>query len=208
MRASDLKPHEIKGLLFIRDNLLYLGRPPTLQAISDHVGYKTRRAASLLIDRLEERGLVARTPTGGLRVTADLNDDASSERTVQIPLVGSAPCGTPLLAEENITATYPVSQKIARPGAKYFLLKAVGDSMNRAGINDGDLVLIRQQAEAKDGERVVAVIDDEATIKELQHSGAKVLLVPKSDNPAHKPIILDRDFLIQGVVLDAFAVRE
>ncbi|MCX7018440.1 MAG: hypothetical protein NTY46_05470 [Candidatus Sumerlaeota bacterium] len=72
--------------------------------------------------------------------------------------------------------------------------------MNRAGINDGDLVLIRQQETAEEGDRVVALIDDEATIKELHFGPTEIILKPCSTNPKHKPIILNREFHIQGVV--------
>jgi len=208
MDTNDLKPHEIKGLRFIRDQVLYVGDVPTLQAISDHVGFKTRRSAALLIDRLVQRGYLQRNPNGGVRVIKEIDDDPRRERTVGVPLVGRAPCGAALLAEENISATYPVSQKIARPGANYFLLRAVGNSMDQAGISDGDLVLVRQQPTANDGDRVVALIDDEATIKELRHSGNKILLVPRSSDPSHMPIIMEREFFIQGVVLDAFNVDD
>jgi repressor LexA len=96
----------------------------------------------------------------------------------------------------------PVSQRIARPGAVYFLLHAVGDSMDEAGINDGDLVLVRQQPVADEGQKIVALIDDEATIKEFRRKKEKVVLAPRSSNPRHRPIILDQEFIIQGVVID------
>lgn len=127
--------------------------------------------------------------------------NVQSERTIEIPLVGSAPCGAPLLAEENIETTVQVSQRIARPGATYFLLRAIGTSMNNAGINDGDLVIVRQQPIAVDGDRVVALIDDEATIKEYRRHDDRVILSPRSNDAQHKPIILEGDFLIQGVVI-------
>ena len=73
--------------------------------------------------------------------------------------------------------------------------------MNKKKINDGDLVLVRQQPSAKTGDIVVAIIDDEATIKELQISNSAIVLKPKSTNKRHQPIILDRDFLIQGIVV-------
>ena len=157
-----------------------------------------------MIERLIDKGYLLRTPRGGLRVLKEPEDRAQSERTIEVPLVGSAPCGAPLLAEENIEAMIPVSQRIVRPGANYFLLRASGTSMNQAGINDGDLVIVRQQPVANDGDRVVALIDDEATIKELRRHGNTIALVPKSTDKKHKPIILDRDFFVQGVVIDAF----
>lgn len=201
MTPTKLEPKEFKGLFFIRDSLRYRGRTPTLQAISDHLDFKSRRSAALLIERLIKKGYLARMPSGNLRVLQEPAGAAQSERTIELPLVGSAPCGAPFLAEENVETTISVSQKIARPGATYFLLHAIGDSMDRAGINDGDLVIVRQQPVAENGDQVVALIDDEATIKELSRRDDKVVLMPRSNNPRHKPIILDRDFMVQGVVV-------
>jgi repressor LexA len=203
MAASDLSPSDFKGLFFIRDAVRYRGQTPTLQAICDHLGFKSRRSAALLIERLISKGYLTRTAKGGLRVLKEPEDRAQSERTIEIPLVGSAPCGAPLLAEENVETMIPVSQRIVRPGATYFLLRASGTSMNQADINDGDLVLVRQQPVASDGDRVVALIDDEVTIKELRHDGNTVVLMPRSTDKTHKPIILDRDFVVQGVVIDS-----
>ncbi len=202
MGTRQLSHNEIKGLSYIRDSILYRGEAPTLQKIADHLGFKSRRSSALLIEKLLGKGYLAKTPAGNLRVLKDTGIERSS-RTVEIPLVGSAPCGLPMLAEENIEAFIPVSQGIARPGASYFLLRAVGNSMNQAGINDGDLVIVRQQPIAHDGDRVVALIDDNATIKELRHQGSKIVLMPRSTDKTHQPIILEEDFLIQGVVIDA-----
>jgi repressor LexA len=95
----------------------------------------------------------------------------------------------------------PVSTHLAQPGQKHFLLRASGDSMNKAGIEDGALVLVRQQGTAEDGQLVVALIDDEATIKELRRSRDAAVLMPRSSNKKHKPIVLRRDFQVQGVVV-------
>lgn len=202
MATTDLSANEIKGLLFIRDSIRYRGRAPSFQMIADHLGFKSRRSSGLLIKRLTERGYLARTPGGNLRLLREPEGVTQSGRTIPIPLVGSAPCGLPMMAEENVEAMISVSQRIARPGAVCFLLRAVGTSMNLAGINDGDLVLVRQQPVAANGDRIVALIDDEATIKELRQYPDKIILMPRSSDPVHQPIILQRDFEIQGVVVD------
>lgn len=121
-------------------------------------------------------------------------------QTVKIPLLGNVACGTPIFAEENIEAEIPVSVKLIKPGQKYFILRATGDSMDEKGINDGDLVLIRLQQTAENGQDVVALIDNEATIKEFHHKGNMIILKPKSKNRKHQPIILTDDFRIQGIV--------
>lgn len=127
-------------------------------------------------------------------------DEGLPEQTVKVPLLGSVPCGTPIFAQENIEAYIPVSTQFIKPSNKYFILKASGDSMNKAGINDGDLVLIKQQQVAQNGDRIVALIDDEATIKEFHKKHNMIILKPKSNNLKHQPIILTENFRIQGVV--------
>lgn len=122
------------------------------------------------------------------------------ELTVGIPLIGNVACGHPLFAEENIETEIPVSSKLIRKGKNYFILRASGDSMNAAEINDGDLVLIRQEQTAETGNNVVALIDDEATIKEFSRQGDIIVLKPKSNNSVHQPIILTSNFRIQGIV--------
>lgn len=125
---------------------------------------------------------------------------SSNETTTKVPLLGSVSCGLPIFAEENIEAHLSVSVNLIKKNYKYFLLSASGDSMNNAGINDGDLVLIRQQQTANNGEKVLALIDDEATIKVFQRFSDKIVLKPDSTNIEHKPIILTKDFSIQGIV--------
>jgi len=126
---------------------------------------------------------------------------AENAHTIKLPLIGSIACGSPILAIENIEAEIPVSIDLIKGSSKHFLLKAVGSSMNKAGINDGDIVLVKQQNTAENGDIVVALIDDEATIKELQKTREALVLKPHSTEPKHKPIILYRDFKIQGIVI-------
>jgi len=146
-------------------------------------------------------GHIARKADGRLRVVQDLPDSDTHARTVLVPLVGQVACGTPFLAEENFEALIPVSTALAKPGHRHFLLRAAGDSMDAAGINDGDLMLVRQQPTADSGQYVVALIDDRATVKEFHRSSGTVVLKPRSKSNAHRPIILNSDFRIQGIVL-------
>jgi len=202
---QDLNKKEFKGFFLIRDSVLYEGKSPSLRSIAKELGFKSPRSASLLIKSLEDKGYIKRTPGGNIRILKSLSGKTQSERILKIPLVGNAPCGIPFLAEENIEAMIPVSQRMISPGANYYLLRAVGDSMNKARIKNGDLLLVRQQPVANPGEIVVALIGDEATIKEFRRKGNKVILMPKSTNKEHHPIILDKDFIIQGVVIDVIS---
>lgn len=202
MSTSDLKPQEQKGLRFIRDFVLYRGKTPSLRVIAEHMGFKSPRSSSLLVNRLIKKGYIDRSLMGNFRLLREFERATSTEHLVELPLVGTVPCGLPLLAEENIEAWIPVSQRIAKPGARYFLLHAVGDSMDQRGIHEGDLLVVRQQPVAENGDRVVALLGDEALVKEFQRKSGKVMLLPRSSNPAHKSIVLNSDFMIQGVVVD------
>lgn len=135
------------------------------------------------------------------------SDEGLSEQTVNVPLLGSVACGTPMFAQENIEAFIPVSTHFIKPSNKYFILKASGNSMNEAGINDGDLVLVKQQQIANDKDLVVALIDDEATIKEFHKKQNMIILKPKSTEKKHQPIILTEDFRIQGVVETVISIN-
>ena len=193
-----LSEKDRKASSLIRNRLLQTGKKPTLEEINEVTGGKSPRSASLVIERLIRLGFL-RKYGNNLKLT-EKQLDTQSVSTIDIPLVGKVACGLPILAEANIEAYIPVSTRLAKPGSNYFLLKAVGDSMNLAGINDGDLILAKQQSIADDGERVIALINDEATVKEFHHKGNYVTLIPRSSNPNHQPIILTESFAIQGVV--------
>jgi repressor LexA len=196
-----LNPKQLKTLFFIRDGIVYRGQAPSLREISTHLGFSSPRSASMVVESLMELGYLKRSSeTGNLQLIKDVTEKAQTDRTIELPLVGSVACGSPLLAEENIEAMIPVSQKIARPGATYFILRASGESMNLI-IQDGDLAIIRQQPVADEGQLVVALIDDEATLKEYHKTNDHVILRPKSTKDEYKDIILDSDFFIQGVVV-------
>ncbi len=198
---SKLTQKEADAIRHIRNWITHKGRLPSVRELMTALGYKSPHSATLLIRSLIDKGVLKRRSNGALQLIKDVQESLAHARTVDIPLVGSVACGTPILAQENIEAMVPVSVSLAHPGHKYFLLRADGDSMDKDGINAGDLVLVRQQQTAENGDKVVALIDDEATIKEFRRGKDVVTLVPKSTNKAHQPIILTSNFEIQGVVV-------
>jgi len=176
--------------------------PPTNREILKMMGLKSPRSAAQYLDALEERGYIqCGKGARNIKIIKSPYEASDSSKTIKVPILGHVPCGVPFLAEENIERNVAISEKIAKPPYKYFMLRAVGDSMNKAGINDGDLVLVRQQLTANSGDAVVALIDDEATIKELRLHKDHITLEPNSINPVHCPIVLERDFRIQGIVV-------
>ncbi|PQV61917.1 repressor LexA [Sediminibacterium magnilacihabitans] len=204
MSEEQLSAKAKEALKHIRNWIMKYSLTPSVRELMQVMGYKSPRSAMLLITELEENGFLERKADGSYKMVKDLSTNETA-RTVAVPLVGSISCGGALLAEENVEAYIPISTSLVKTGNKYFLLRAVGDSMNEAGIQPGDLVLVRQQNVAENGQRVVALIDDEATLKEFQHKGNVVALVPRSSNPKHKPIILERDFQVQGVIITSIS---
>lgn len=196
-----LTAKELELLRHLRNAIVHRGDSPSVRDLQDLMKYQSPRSVTVLLDQLQSKGIVKRKADKKLSILKDPEGHTQNASTVDIPLVGQVACGAPLLAEQNIEAMIPVSTQLARSPHKYFLLRANGDSMNAAGINDGDIILIKQTDDAKSGETVVALIDSEATIKKLKKNENALFLEPQSTNPIHKPIILHSDFRIQGIVI-------
>lgn len=197
---KNTRDKDIKVLKFIRNTFINSGMGPSLREINEVTGGggKSPRSASIILDRLEKDGFIKRENG---KIVSIAFEKPNSVSTINIPLVGAVPCGAPMLAEQNIETYIPVSTALAKKGSSYFLLRATGDSMNLAGINDKDILLVRQQETADNGEKVIALIDEEATVKILEKKDGVVILRPKSSNSSHKPIVLSNNCQIQGVVV-------
>jgi len=132
-----------------------------------------------------------------------------TKEVILVPLVGSAPCGNPLLGEENIEDYIEVEKNKIRFGAKYFIVRASGDSMNRVGINNEDLVLCRYSEKGETGDKVVALLGGEnVTIKYYDKKDGRRILLPKSTNPIHQPIIPEEGDVVQGIVQEVLKEHE
>ncbi len=204
----DFTNREANTIRAIRNHLMKFGRTPSVRELMKELGYKSPRSVSLLLEELIQRGIVRKDGNGRLQIIhfEFETDYLDSAQTIKIPLLGNVACGNPIFAEENIEAEIPVSTKLINTSDKYFLLKAKGNSMDLSKIHDGDLVLIKQQSYANDGDRVVALIDDEATIKIFQRKDDIILLKPNSTSKVHQPIILTSDFRIQGIVVTVIPI--
>jgi len=196
------KKIDLAGYAYIRNQIIHTGVTPSLREIGRVVGYNSPRSVQLMLERLQKQGLLSYED--GIIKLSPRKRKSQAERTVSVPLVGSVACGMPSLAEQEPEAMIEVSTKLATPGHTYFLLRARGTSMNKSGIKDGNLVLVRQQPAAERGDKVVALINDDATIKLFYPEKNMVILKPNSTDKEHKPIILSDEFLIQGVVVASF----
>lgn len=201
---ENLAESDKKVYALIRNRIVHGLDAPTLREINEVTKKSSPRSAVLALNRLEKAGLIRRSGRKIQLVSQSLASNASIS-TVNVPLVGYIAAGMPILAEENVQAVVPVTTALARPGSKYFLLRVVGTSMNQAKIGgakieDGSIVLVRQQDCADDGDIVVALINDEATVKILEQKNGMVILRPKSSD-LHTPIVLSDNCIIQGVVV-------
>lgn len=201
---ENLSENDKRVYALIRNKLVHGMDMPTLREINEVTGRSSPRSAVLVLERLEKAGLIRRFGRV-IRLTSPSLSPNTSVSTIDVPLVGSVAAGIPILAEENTEAVIPVTTALARPGSKYFLLRVRGTSMNRAKvggskIEDGSIVLVRQQSSADDGEIVVALINDEATVKVLERKNNMVILRPKSSDE-YEPIVLTDNCIIQGVVI-------
>ena len=187
----------------INESFINKGLPPTIEELRKKLGVGSTRTVLRYLRWLEDEGDIERW-TGARGVRA-LRSDTSQVQTRAVPIVGTAPAGALMLAEQNIDGWVQMPKTFARPGSEYFLLRVRGNSMNKAKlgdekIEDGDLVLVRQQATANDGDIVVALIDGEGTIKRFAKGSGYYVLKPESTDSKHRPIIVDRNFHIQGLV--------
>ena len=198
---DELSTKELEAIKQIRNWVVHRGRTPSIRDLMAALGYKSPRSAQDILEQLTQKGIIKKFDTGEYQLLRDPDLHRHHIQTVNVPVVGSVAAGTPILAEENIDAYIPVSTSLTKPGASYYLLRVKGDSMDEVGINDEDFVLVRQQNTANPGENIVALIDNEATVKEFHPKKDVVILKPRSTNAANKPIILNRDFQIQGVVV-------
>ncbi len=177
----------------------------TIRALQVALGYASPRSISVMLEQIMSKGWLYRDSRDELCLSPSLQNDSYAVRS--IPLIGTVACGMPIFAEENIETEIPVSTKIINQIDTYFFLRAQWDSMNQKWINDGDLVLLKQTNRAQSGDIIVALINDEATLKEYRQEWETIYLIPHSDNPRHKPIILDEsdgDIMIQWTFVRAF----
>ncbi len=184
-------------LNFIANYKARHGAPPTQREIARHVKIYIR-GVQYHLERLERAGHLTRTPKRARAI-----DLRREQRAALTPLLGRVTAGRPVLADEHIEATYPLPREWTGSG-KTFLLKVQGDSMRDARIFDGDLVLVTAQPEAHPGEIVVAMIEDEVTIKRFQLEGATVILQPENEQFAPIRIENGERVKIVGKVIGVF----
>nr|MDD6335328.1 transcriptional repressor LexA [bacterium] len=170
---------------YIQKAILENGYPPSVREIGEAVGLKSPSTVHGHLNRMEKAGLIRRDPAKNRAI--ELLDGASAARREMLgaPLVGRVTAGAPILATQNIEETLPIPAFLAE-GGDAFLLRVRGDSMIEAGIHDGDYVIVKRQNTADNGDIIVALLDEEATVKRFFKEKGRCRLQP--ENPSYAPI--------------------
>ncbi len=188
-------------LEYIKDEILNKGYPPTVRDICEAVHLKSTSSVHSHLETLEKNGYIRRDPTKPRAIEIiDENFNLTRREMVNVPLVGRVAAGEPILAVENIESYFPVPAEYM-PNAESFMLKVKGESMINAGIFDGDQILVEKKDTARNGEIVVALVDDSATVKTFYKEDGHIRLQPENDTM--EPIIVP-DCSILGKVFGVF----
>jgi repressor LexA len=180
---------------FVQECITRNGAPPTLREIGDRFGMSSTNAVRDVLAALERKGYIKRSEYKSRGI--ELGEEVRAEVRM-LPVVGRVAAGSPVLAVENIDEHIAVDARLL-PSGDLFSLKVQGDSMYNAGIHDGDYVFVKSQKTAQPGDMVVAVIEDEATVKWYRPRKGKTYLEP--DNPDYQPILVSRQAELAGKVV-------
>ncbi|WP_088189116.1 transcriptional repressor LexA [Desulfosporosinus sp. FKA] len=198
----DLSERQTRILDFIKQEIHKKGYPPSVREIGEAVGLLSSSTVHGHLQTLEDKGYIRRDPTKprAIEILDDTSDTLDSRKVVHIPIIGRVTAGQPILAVENMEGTFPLPADLVHQ-ENVFMLRVQGESMIEAGILDGDLIIVHQQNEARNGEIVVALIGDEATVKRFFKERTLIRLQP--ENSAMEPIY-SQDVSILGKVIGVF----
>ena len=175
-------------LEYIKSEILNKGYPPSVRDICQAVNLKSTSSVHSHLETLEKNGYIRRDPTKPRTIEIiDDNFNLVRREVVNVPMVGTVAAGQPILAIENIDNYFPIPSEYM-PNEETFMLKVKGESMINAGILDGDNILVKRQNTAKNGDMVVALVDDSATVKTFYKENGHIRLQPENDNM--EPIIV------------------
>ena len=185
-------------LEYIKSQILNKGYPPSVRDICTAVNLKSTSSVHAHLEILEKNGYIRRDPTKPRAIEIiDDNFNLTRREVVNVPLIGQVAAGQPLLAVENITSYFPIPAEFI-PKEEVFMLNVKGESMVNAGIYDGDQIIVKQQSTASNGEIVVALVDDSATVKRFYKENGHIRLQPEND--FMEPIIVDSCEIIGKVI--------
>lgn len=179
---DDLSKKQLEILNFIIESVSKKGYPPAVREICEAVGLKSTSTVHGHLTKIEQKGYIKRDPTKPRAIEiidTFANEPSFDMNTSYVPVVGQVTAGQPILAVENLEENFPVPSEFMADG-DYFMLRIAGDSMIEAGILDKDFVLVKQQKDAHNGDTIVALIEDSATVKTFYKESDKIRLQPEN----------------------------
>lgn len=198
----ELTTREKNILDFIRNKIWQDGFPPTVREICTAVGLRSTSTVHGYLSRLEEMGMIKKDPASSRAI--EVVDDYSwrKKKMIPMPMVGAVRAGDPIIADEHIESVYPLPAELVGKDSNCFILVVRGDSMINAGIEEGDYLIVAEQETARNGDIVVALVDnDDATVKRFFREADYIRLQPENDD--YEPII-SRNVKIRGRVIGLY----
>ncbi len=198
MKEGTISAKQQEILAYIKEMILEKGYPPSVREICEAVHLKSTSSVHSHLETLEENGYIRRDPTKPR--TIEILDDTfnlTRREMVNVPVLGTVAAGQPILAQENIENYFPVPAELL-PNQQTFMLRVKGDSMINAGILHGDQIIVAQQETADNGDIVVALLDDSATVKRFFKEESRIRLQPEND--AMDPIFTDSVRILGKVI--------
>ena len=201
MAHGKISKKQLEILEYIKSQILERGFPPAVREICEAVNLKSTSSVHSHLETLEKNGYIRRDPTKPRAIEIlDDNFNLTRREMVNVPIVGQVAAGEPILAQQNIENYFPIPVDFM-PNSQTFLLKVKGESMINAGILDGDMVLVEETPAASNGDMVVALVDDGATVKTFYKEEGIFRLQPEND--FMDPIIV-KEVTILGKVIGVF----
>lgn len=201
MPSGKISDKQRQILEYIKQEILKKGYPPAVREICEAVGLKSTSSVHAHLESLEKNGYIRRDPTKPRAI--EIIDDTfnlTRREMVNVPVIGQVAAGQPILAVENIENYFPIPAELL-PNTDVFMLNVKGESMIDAGILNGDKILVQKQATAQNGDMIVALVDDSATVKTFYKEDGHIRLQPENDTM--EPIIVE-DCEILGKVFGVF----
>ena len=204
MSYGKISKKQSEILEYMKNEIINRGFPPSVREICEAVNLKSTSSVHSHLETLEKNGYIRRDPTKPRAIEiVDDNFNLVRREMVNVPIIGKVAAGQPLLAVENIEGYFPIPSEFM-PNNKTFMLVVQGDSMINAGIFNGDCVVVEQRQTAENGQKVVALVEDSATVKTFYKEKDHIRLQPENDSMS--PIIVqpDQTFQILGKVIGVF----
>ena len=202
MSYGKITKKQTEILEYIKNEILNRGFPPAVREICEAVHLKSTSSVHSHLESLEKHGYIRRDPTKPRAIEIiDDNFNLTRREVVNVPIVGRVAAGEPILAVENVENYLPIPAEFM-PNAQTFMLTVKGESMINAGIFDGDQILVQQQNTARNGEMIVALVEDGATVKTFYKEDGYYRLQPENDHM--DPIIVRGELQILGKVIGVF----